>query len=179
MSKINIAIIGLGYWGPNYVRIASQSPSVNLKWCCDLKSENLEKIKQSYPVVKTTENYQEILADQEVEAVIISTPTATHYQIAKDCLLANKNVLVEKPLDYIAKRAKELAELAQAKDKILMVGHIFKFNPAIQKIKEYIDRGDLGEIYYLSFDQPVWGQSDKILMSCGIWDPMIFLFFSI
>lgn len=151
MNKINIGIIGLGYWGPNFARIVAQSSTANLKWCCDLDKQKLERMKNLYPATQLTEDYRKILADPEVKAVIIATPAITHYQITKDSLLAGKDVLVEKPVDYITKRVEKLVKLSEGKRRILMVGHIFRFNPAVIKIKEYIDSGYLGKLLYFSF----------------------------
>ena len=101
--------------------------------------------------MRLTDDYRELLKDKEVDAVIIATPAKTHYQIIKACLMAGKDVLVEKPIDFLSRRVKELSKLSAGKKKILMVGHVFRFNPAVVRIKDRIDQGSLGKILSLSF----------------------------
>lgn len=150
MKKIiNLGVIGCGHWGPNFVRNFSLMTAINVFWVCDLDQERLAHIKQLYPTVKVTKGYKKIIKDQRIDAVIIATPTVTHYQVAKECLLCNKHVLVEKPLAIKVRDAEELVELAEEKRRILMVGHTFEYNPAINKISEFIKKGRLGKIYYL------------------------------
>lgn len=153
MKKIKVGLIGYGYWGPNIARILNDSPKVELLYCADLIESSLKQIKQNYPQVKITKNYKEILNDQRIEAVFIVTPTKTHFKIAKDCLLAKKNVFVEKPITYEEKDAKELISLAKKYKKILAVGHIFLFNSSVRHIKKILDKKTLGTIRYLHFQR--------------------------
>jgi len=146
---IKIGIIGLGHWGPNYFRTFNSLNGVKVVWCSDLVEENLNKIRH-YPDISLTKNYMEILADNSVAAVVVATPAATHYNIVRQCLNAEKDVLAEKPLALKLSEALELCKLADEKNRILMVGHTFLFNPGIRKIKEFIDSGELGRIYYLN-----------------------------
>lgn len=147
-QKIKFGVIGVGYWGPNYVRILNMEPSAEIKWIADLDTKKLSNIKSVYPNIKTTNDYKDILEDKEVEAIIICTPTTTHFKIAKDCIKAAKHVLVEKPLTYSSDEAKKLIESANTNDVKLMVGHIFEFNPAVRYIKECIDKKNIGEVMY-------------------------------
>lgn len=149
MKKINIGIIGCGHWGPNYVRNFSLMPQANVCRVSDLNSERLAHIKQLYPAVKITKDYKKINSDPSINAVVIATPTVTHYNIARECLHSGKHILVEKPLSVNLKDAAELVELAEKKKRILMVGHTFEYNPAINKMKEFIKNGSLGKVYYL------------------------------
>jgi predicted dehydrogenase len=146
---INIGVIGAGHWGPNLIRNFASLREVNLHTICDLKQERLAHMKQYYPQVKVTTDYLNLLEDSEIEAIVIATPAASHYQMAKESLLAGKHLLVEKPLALSSKEAEELVELAEKMDKILMVGHTFEYNAAVNKLKEYIDSGELGDIYYI------------------------------
>jgi predicted dehydrogenase len=146
---LNVGVIGCGYWGPNIIRNFNQSKHSNLKVVCDLQDEKLAKIKNSYPAVETTKNYLDIIKDGQIDAVAIVTSPSTHFQLAKEALLAGKHAFVEKPLCLKSSHVKELIELAKSKKLVLMVGHTFEYTPAINKLKEIIDAGELGEIYYL------------------------------
>lgn len=149
MKKVNIGIIGCGYWGPNFVRNLSKIDGVCVKYVCDLAKERLSHIKQLYPDVKTTHDSKLVLDDKDIEAVIVSTPAARHYHLAKAALLHNKHVLVEKPITTKISQAKELIELAKKKNKVLMVGHTFKFNPAVNALRDLIRGHKLGKVYYI------------------------------
>ena len=146
---INLAIIGLGHWGPNYLRIFQSLDRVNLSWCCDTQSTNLEKIR-NHTNARLTENYQDVITDSTLDAIVVATPASTHYRIVRDALMTGKDILAEKPLTLEPEESLELCKLADSRKKILMVGHTFLFNPGIRKIKEYIEKGDLGQIYYLN-----------------------------
>ncbi len=149
-KRIGMAIIGCGYWGPNYVRIFNELDDSNLLYIADIDRGKLTKLIKNSSV-KATKDYKEILKDPGVDAVVVSTPSSTHYEIAKNCLLGGKHVLVEKPMTLTSKDAEDLIKIADAEKKVLMVGHTFMFNPAVQKLKEYIKDGTLGDICYLSF----------------------------
>lgn len=146
---INCSLIGCGYWGPNYIRAINELPDIKLKWACDLDKNKLNKISSAYPLIKFTADYKEILNDEGVKAVIIATPITTHYKLAKDCLNSGKHVLIEKEITNTSEEALELVRIAKEKNLILMVGHIFNYNPAIEKLKKYIDEKQLGDILYL------------------------------
>lgn len=150
---MKLGLIGYGYWGPNIARLIEESKECELTYCADLLDTSLKQIKQKYPHVTTTKDYNTLLNDKEVEAIFIVTPTKSHYKIAKDCLSAKKHVFVEKPLTYSSKEAKELIRVAKKNKKILAVGHVFLFNPAVKFIKNTIDSGDLGTIRHLHFQR--------------------------
>lgn len=149
-KSLKLAIIGLGYWGPNFVRTVFENDNLELVYCCDLDKQSLGKIHKRYPALNLITDYKEILKDKSVKAVIVVTPPATHYKIVKDCLVAGKDVLVEKPMTLTLQEADDLTIVAKNNGRILMVDHIFQFNPAIRKLKEIIDRRRLGRIFYLS-----------------------------
>jgi UDP-2-acetamido-3-amino-2,3-dideoxy-glucuronate N-acetyltransferase len=146
MSK-NIAVIGCGYWGKNLVRNFYELNS--LYAICDLDENKLKPFNANYPTLLTTTNYKSILQNPEVEAVIISTPAATHYSLAKEALFANKDIFVEKPIALNYREGAELVSSAKSQNKILMVGHILEYHPAIIKLKELINAGELGKIHYI------------------------------
>jgi len=148
-KKLKIGIIGCGHWGPNHVRNFSSFPDSEVAWVSDLNEERLKFIRDSYPGIRVSKDYRDIIADPLVDAVVISTPTSTHYQIVKDSLAAGKNVLCEKPLTLRSWESEELVRLAEEKRKTLMVGHVFLYNIGVQKLKEYINSGSIGKIYYL------------------------------
>lgn len=168
MKKINIGIIGCGYWGPNYVRIFNEILESNIKYCCDLNEENLSKIKKLYPVEKTTKDYRELVRDKNVDAVVITTPVNTHYEIVKDCLKTKKHILVEKPFTSTSKQAEELLELVKKNNIILMVGHVYEYNPGTQKLKEIIKERKLGDLYYIKTERIGLGPIRK--QASALWD---------
>ena len=148
-KKLQFGLIGVGYWGPNYARILSEMDDVNLVWCCDTNNQVLLKMKRLYPAIKITNHLVDILNDKQVDCVIVVTPAQIHFETVKKALKADKHVLVEKPLTTATKEAQELVYLAKKKKKVLAVDHTFKFNPGIKKLKEIIDSGELGKIYYM------------------------------
>jgi len=148
---IKLAIIGLGKWGKNHLRTANSISEENLVWICDSKNDMLtesEKIIVNKRV-KRTSNYKDILNDTEVNAVIIATPAETHFEIAKKCIEAGKNILVEKPITLFVNECRELIESAAKKNLVLMVGHVLLYHPAILIIKEMLESGKLGKLQYI------------------------------
>ena len=146
---IKIGIIGCGYWGPNLIRNFSILKNCQIKWCADLDQSKLAKIKSVYHGIKATNDYKDILKDKNVDAVVIATPASQHYKMAKDALKANKHVLIEKPFVLDSSNGTELIKLAKTKKRVLMIGHTFEYNGAVRKVKDLIDSGDLGDLYYL------------------------------
>lgn len=150
MGTIKIGIIGVGRFGINYLRTCLEIDVSIVKYICSKSKQTINQVleKVSYNG-KTTVNYHEILKDPLIEAVIIATPSSTHYQITKDALLANKHVLVEKPFVFHTSQARELLELAKERNRSLMVGHLHRFNPGIIKMKEDVASGKFGKINYI------------------------------
>jgi len=147
-NRINIGLIGLGYWGSNYLRVLTQLNNVNLYYVCDVDDSKFKKYSNLPSNVKFSNNPVELATDKEVKAVIIATPASTHYNIAKVMLETGKHVLVEKPLTMNYKQALELENLSNEVNKILMVGHIYCFNPAVNYIRNILKSGGLGNLYY-------------------------------
>ena len=116
---------------------------------CEVNKEIIDERKKAFPDVRYTSSYNEILANKEIKAVVIATPAATHYQKAKEALLADKDVYVEKPLALKVEEGEELVKLAKERNRILMVGHILRYHPAVIKLKELIKEGELGKIQYI------------------------------
>lgn len=167
-KTINLGLIGLGYWGPNFARAAFENENVQLVYCCDLDKKALAKIKRRYPSVKLVSDYKEILKDQSIHGIIIVTPPGTHHKLVKDCLHAGKDVLVEKPITLKSSDAEELMAIAKKGKRILMVDHIFQFNPGVRKLKEIIKKRKLGKIFYLSASYTALGPVRPDVSS--LWD---------
>jgi predicted dehydrogenase len=146
---IKIGLIGCGAWGKNLLRNFSNLPGCVLLSCCDENPKLIENLCPSYPKVEFTQKSQEIIQSPNLDAVVIATPPASHFHLCKAAILADKDVFVEKPLVLDTKQGKELVDLAEKKKRILMVGHIMEYHAATLKLKEYIDKGELGRVYYL------------------------------
>lgn len=151
-SSIGVAVIGTGYWGKNHVRVyksLENSGTIRFKKICDANPIARKKIAQQYHL-ESTGNYKEILNDPEIDAVSICTPNDTHYKLGMEFLKAGKNLLIEKPLALTFEEAEQLTEFAEKEKLILMVGHVFRFNPLVRKLKEELKKGTLGNIYLLA-----------------------------
>ncbi len=147
---IYFAIIGSGYWGPNHIRVFNNPPRSTVSAVADLDLGRLERIRGMYPGVRCEQDYRRVLDDPAITAVVIATPTSTHYPIAREAILAGKHVLCEKPLCETTAQGEDLITLARAQGCLVMVGHIFLFNAGIIKLKELIDAGELGKLHYLT-----------------------------
>ncbi len=146
---MKVAVVGYGYWGPNLVRNFSWLEGVDVKYVCDLDRSRLDKVSSLFPNVSiTTTEYQQILDDPEVDAIAIATPVNSHFQLSEAALQAGKHLLIEKPMTDTVESANRLVELAKEKDRVLMVDHTFLYTGAVRKIKELVDAGKIGEIYY-------------------------------
>ena len=146
---VNVALIGLGYWGPNLARNLAILSQGRLHAVCDTRSERVEHFGRQYPGVKKFTSAADVFTDPEIDAVVIATPVQTHYELAASALRAGKHVMVEKPLAQSVRQCEELVALADAGRLILMTGHVFIYNAAVRKVKDYIESGELGEIYYI------------------------------
>jgi predicted dehydrogenase len=163
-----VALIGYGYWGPNYARVINELPDCELVGCAEINPAALERAQQRLPGVELTSDYREWLDRSDVDAVIVATPAVTHYPVVRDCLQAGKHVLCEKPLTRTSPEALELAAVAERCGRTLMVGHTFLFNPAVQMLKEYLDRGILGKPLYVYADRLGLGPIRKDVSA--LWD---------
>jgi UDP-2-acetamido-3-amino-2,3-dideoxy-glucuronate N-acetyltransferase len=142
-----IAVIGCGCWGRNLVRNFYELGVLDT--VCDNDTSALKSVSAQYPGIKTTADIEQVLRSKHIKAVAVATPAVTHYDIAKKAILAGKDVFVEKPLALTTREAEELIKLAKEKEKILMVGHILQYHPAVIKLKELISQGELGKIRYI------------------------------
>ncbi len=146
---MNIAVIGCGYWGINYVRVFSELPSCKLVLVCDPSDARLRTVRERYPLTATTTSLDETLDNRWIDAVVIATPAKTHFEVASQCLSKGKHVLIEKPFTTNSADAKALIAIAEKAQRLLMVGHTFLFNSGIRKMKEFLQGEDFGPIYYL------------------------------
>jgi len=148
---IKIGVVGCGHWGNNHVRIFNMTEGVRLGLCCDSDHQRVRRLHAIYPGLPTSLDHRDVMNDENIDAVVIATPTATHYAIVKAALTKGKHVLCEKPLTIKEKESEELVALARKKQKILMVGYVFLFNNGIVALKESIEKNSLGKIQYLHF----------------------------
>ncbi|HET9438362.1 MAG TPA: Gfo/Idh/MocA family oxidoreductase, partial [Gaiellaceae bacterium] len=149
-EPVAIAVVGLGYWGPNLVRNLVEDPGAEVAYVCDLREERLEKLSRRYPAVSLTTEYEAVLDDALVDAVVLATPVGTHYGMARAALDAGKHVFVEKPLAASSVEAIDLIRRAEELELVLMPGHTFLYSPPVQEIRALIASGALGEIYFVS-----------------------------
>ena len=160
---MNVAIIGFGYWGPNLARNFSSVADCKVKYVCDYRAERLAVVSKQYSSVITTNDFEAVLNDSEIDAVVIATPVFTHFDLAKKALLKGKNVLIEKPMTSTSAEAIELYELSKKMEKLLMVDHTFLYTGAVQKMKQLITEGTVGNIKYL----------DSTRINLGLFQPDI------
>lgn len=144
-----IGMFGCGHWGGNWVRTLASMPNVELRWCCDVYQPSLDKVKAQYPNVRTTTNPDDVFGDPEVEGVVLATIAPTHFDMARRGLEAGKHVMVEKPMTLATADAVALERLARQRRRVLMVGHLLEYHPALLAIKRMVDSGELGEVTYL------------------------------
>lgn len=166
--RTRLAVVGLGYWGPNLVRNVNELPNAELAMVCDSRRSALEKIAQRYPAVATTDDYHRVIADPTIDAIVLATPVSTHHALAQRALRAGKHVFVEKPLAGSAEHAAELLTLAEANGCVLMVGHTFLYSPAVNAVRDLIHAGEVGDIYFISMSRVNLGihQTDVSV----VWD---------
>jgi protoporphyrinogen oxidase/predicted dehydrogenase len=168
VTPVRIGLVGLGYWGPNLARNLADSNAFELAYLCDSRQEALGPSKGRYPEVRCTTRFDELLQDDEVEAIAIATPVSTHHELALSALEAGKHVFVEKPLAGSSDEVRELTEVMEKRDLVLMPGHTFLYSPPVTTIKALMDSGELGEIYFISSSRVNLGlhQSDVSV----VWD---------
>lgn len=160
---IKIGIIGYGYWGPNLTRNFYNSDACEVKLVADKRPERLQLVQKTYPSIGVTENINDVFQDDEIDAVAIATPVFLHYELGKKALEHDKHVLIEKPMTTTSAEAEELIEIANNKGKVLMVDHTFLYTGAVKKIKEVIDRNEIGNLEYF----------DSIRINLGLFQPDI------
>jgi predicted dehydrogenase len=149
-STIRLGVVGAGHWGPNLIRNFDNPPVSTVRRVIDRDAGRLAQVQARFPHIELDRDIDRALADPEIDALVVATPTSTHHAIVKAALAAGKHVLVEKPITTRGEEADELTALAAAKQRVLLVGHVFLFNQAVQRVRSYVESGDLGRVYYIS-----------------------------
>jgi predicted dehydrogenase len=173
---IKVGLAGLGYWGPNLAR--NFDDLADLAWLCDVSPELVDRYGARYPDAKTTTRFDDLLDDSSVQAIVIATPVTTHYELARRSLSAGKHVFVEKPPALSGAEADELVALAEEQELVLLPGHLLLYHPAVAKLMELIEAGELGEILYLYGNRQNLGQirkDENALWSLGAHDLSVIL----
>jgi len=158
---VNVGLIGCGYWGPNLIRNFTKTKDCKVVAVADQKPERLAAVRHLNPGMTTTTVAQELIESDSIDAIVIATPVSTHFPLAKACLQNGKHVFVEKPLTRTSDESRELIYLAERNSKVLMVDHTFIYSGAVRKLREIIDSGELGEIYYY----------DSVRLNLGLFQP--------
>lgn len=143
---VNVGVVGCGYWGPKHIRNFNDLAEATLTTVCDRVEDRLRLVHAQYPSLKVTSQFEELLKDS-VDAVVVATPVGSHYALAREALLANKHVLVEKPMTSTTDEALELIGLAEQRGLVLMVGHTYEYHPAVDYLRELVASRELGDIY--------------------------------
>ena len=146
---ITVAQIGVGYWGPNLLRNLVSSKECNVKIIADISEQRRDFVGNLYPMIYLTEKSADVFQDDEIDAIIIATPVATHFDLSMQALRAGKHILVEKPMATSVKEVEEIGNLAEKENLVAMVGHTFLYNNAVRYVKQLIDSGELGDIRYI------------------------------
>jgi predicted dehydrogenase len=156
---MKIAVVGCGHWGKNLVRNFYELGV--LAMVCDQNAASLDYVKNHHPRVEITDSFDDLINRDDIDGLVIATPSSTHYKLAKRALIAGKNVYVEKPLAQNLNEAEELHHLAEERDLVLMVGHLLLYHPAVNKLKSLISSGELGEIKYINSDRRNFNRNQR------------------
>ena len=176
---VSVGLVGLGYWGPNLARNLLRSPNAELRWLCDLSTELHDKHRPGFPDVRFTTQFDDLLADESLDAIVIASPVPTHHNLGMQALQAGKHTFIEKPLALTARDAKELVDLAEAQDVRLMVGHLLEYHPAVLRMRDMIESGELGDVLYAYSNRLNLGQfrrDENALWSLGVHDVATLMF---
>jgi len=177
-STIRVGVAGLGYWGPNLARNFAAIPGCELAWLCDASEQATAKLAASFPGARTTREIDDLLGDESLDAVVLATPVPTHAELAVRVLQAGKHCFVEKPLATTAADAQRAVDAAQAAGRILMVGHLLEYHPAVTRLKELIDAQELGDLFYIYGNRLNLGKlraDENALWSLGAHDVSVAL----
>ena len=172
-DKVRVGVVGLGYWGPNLARNFDRLPGAELAYCCDLDQTNLAKARSLYPEAVVTDDLDRLLGDETLDAVVVATSVPTHYALGKRVLDAGKHAFIAKPIALKAADAQDLLDRAGQNGVKLMVGHLLEYHPAVNKMKDLIDAGELGRVFYAYANRLNLGkvrQDENALWSLGPHD---------
>jgi len=165
---LRVGLVGLGYWGPNLQRVFSELPGVDVAWICDLDRERVNRFRRRTPEARPTDRFEDLLEDEDLDAVLIATPVDTHYELARQSIDAGKHTYVEKPLASSSERADELLRAAEKAGLALMCGHTFTYSPPVRAVKDILDRGELGRPYFITSSRVNLGLHQRDVSV--IWD---------
>jgi predicted dehydrogenase/serine acetyltransferase len=177
-GAISVGVAGVGYWGTNVARVLDGLDGCELGWCCDTDPARLEPLRSRYPDARLTSELEELLADEELDAVAVATPVADHAETARRVLEAGKHCFVEKPLAQRPEEARRLCELAAERGRVLMVGHLLEFHPGIVTLKRLLAEGELGDVHYIHSQRLNLGKlraDENALWSLGAHDVSVAL----
>jgi predicted dehydrogenase len=178
-DRVRIGVVGMGYWGPNIARNFAATARCELAWCCDSSSSALQRINGRFPSARLTDDLSDLLADESLDAVAISTPVASHAELSVRVLEAGKHCFVEKPLALSVADAERAVAAARESERLLMVGHLLEYHPGVRMLKELSDTGELGErIYYIYGNRLNLGKlraDENALWSLGAHDVSVVL----
>src|SRR3954452_14347060 len=147
---VRVGLVGLGYWGPNLLRVLGDMDSVEIAWICDLDGDRLGRYGRRHPMARTTTEYDDLLSDTALDAVLIATPVFTHFDLASAALTAGKHVFVEKPLAPSVAEADDLIDIADDAGLSLMCGQTFLYSPPVRAVKRMLEAGELGDVFFIS-----------------------------
>jgi predicted dehydrogenase len=170
--------VGLGYWGPNLARNFAAIPGCEVRWLCDASTQARAKAARALPSARQTDDIEDLLGDEQLDAVVLATPVPTHADLATKALLAGKHCFVEKPLATTVADAQRAVDAAERAGRTLMVGHLLEYHPAVGRLKELVSGGELGELYYLYGNRVNLGQiraDENALWSLGAHDVSVVL----
>jgi len=177
-ETVRVGVVGLGYWGPNLARNLAAIPGCELAWLCDADADKREKLARAHPGARTTGELGEVLADEALDAVVLATPVPTHADLSVAVLEAGKHCFVEKPLATSAADAERAVRAAEQSGRVLMVGHLLEYHPAVTRLKEMIDAQELGPLFYIYGNRLNLGQlraDENALWSLGAHDVSVAL----
>jgi predicted dehydrogenase len=177
-ATIRVGVAGLGYWGPNLARNLGALPGCEVTWLCDADAERLERLGPAFPGARTSGRLDDLLADDGLDAVVLATPVPTHADLAERVLRAGKHCFVEKPLAQSVADAERVVAAAQESDRVLMVGHLLEYHPGVEKLKELVTSGELGDLHYVYSHRLNLGKlraDENALWSLGAHDVSVLL----
>jgi predicted dehydrogenase len=178
MSNLRVGVVGLGYWGPNLARNFDGLTGCELTWLCDQRPEELERVGAAHPAARTTTELQQLLDDPDLDAVVLATPVPQHADHAVAVLEAGKHCFVEKPLAQSVADAERAVEAARRADRVLMVDHLLEYHPGVEQLKQIVDSGELGDVYYIYGNRLNLGKlrtEENALWSLGAHDVAVLL----
>ena len=178
MEALNLAAVGLGYWGPNLARNLDELDGAELTWICDRDETRLERYGGRFPEARKTTRFEDLLEDDSLDALAIATPAVTHFELTRQALLAGKHVFVEKPLALSSALGEQLVALAEERALVLMPGHLLLYHPGVTKLKDLVDSEELGRLLYVYGNRQNLGQirkDENALWSLGAHDLSVIL----